>query len=205
MPAWCDLGEFIVECWAGRYRVAVGIVAQLGWSSRPGLAEEDGAGDASRRGPPGIVKATKLHRTPLILGDGLRAAMDALLAGFDIELTVETELNDHETIRLMVAEGAGAAVLPLSSVSRECARGILEAHRITEASDVPHTSPGMARPACNASLARDAGDAGSAMVEEMEAEGRHSDGREAAGAAKAARRLLRLETRLPAASGDQIR
>ncbi|HVH78734.1 MAG TPA: LysR family transcriptional regulator, partial [Stellaceae bacterium] len=60
--------------------------------------------------PVGSVTSEELRRTPLILGDGLRAAMDALLAGLDIELNVQTELNDHETIRLMVAQGAGAAV-----------------------------------------------------------------------------------------------
>jgi DNA-binding transcriptional LysR family regulator len=43
-----------------------------------------------------------------------------------------TELNDHETIRLMVIEGVGASILPHSSVYRECLRGLLEAHRISE-------------------------------------------------------------------------
>src|SRR5262249_48556586 len=82
--------------------------------------------------PPGIVSAEEVSRTPLILGDGLRAAMDALLAGRGIELKVETELNDHETIRLMVQQGVGASILPHSAVHRECARGLAEAHRITE-------------------------------------------------------------------------
>src|SRR5262249_6277967 len=81
--------------------------------------------------PPGIVSAEELNRTPLILGDGLRAAMDVLLAGRGIELQVDTELNDHETIRLMVQQGVGASILPHSSVFRECARGLAEAHRIT--------------------------------------------------------------------------
>src|SRR6516165_4916213 len=81
--------------------------------------------------PPGIVSAEELSRTPLILGDGLRAAMDVLLAGRGIELQVDTELNDHETIRLMVQQGVGASILPHSSVYRECARGLAEAHRIT--------------------------------------------------------------------------
>ncbi len=79
----------------------------------------------------GVVSAEELSRTPLILGDGLRAAMDALLAGRGIELLVETELNDHETIRLMVQQGVGASILPHSSVHRECARGLAEAHRLT--------------------------------------------------------------------------
>jgi LysR family transcriptional regulator, nitrogen assimilation regulatory protein len=78
-----------------------------------------------------IVSPEELSRTPLILGDGLRAAMETLLAGRGIELQVETELNDHETIRLMVQQGVGASILPHSSVYRECARGLAEAHRIT--------------------------------------------------------------------------
>jgi LysR family transcriptional regulator, nitrogen assimilation regulatory protein len=79
----------------------------------------------------GVVSANELRRTTLILGDGLRAAMDTLLAGFGIELKVEIELNDHETIRLMVQQGVGASILPHSSVARECARGLAEAHRLT--------------------------------------------------------------------------
>jgi len=61
----------------------------------------------------------------------LRAAIEALLAAYDVELQVDTELNDHETIRLMVQQGVGASILPHSSVYRECARGLAEAHRIT--------------------------------------------------------------------------
>jgi LysR family transcriptional regulator, nitrogen assimilation regulatory protein len=120
----------------------------------------------------GIVSGDELRRTPLILGDGLRAAMDALLAGHGIELNVETELNDHETIRLMVAQGMGAAVLPLSSASRECARGLLEAHRITE-SGVFRTLAIGVRASRNASLAREAvARTIRAMVEEMDDDGR---------------------------------
>jgi LysR family transcriptional regulator, nitrogen assimilation regulatory protein len=81
--------------------------------------------------PSGVVAADELNRTPLILGDGLRAALDILLAGRGIALQVDTELNDHETIRLMVQQGVGASILPHSSVYRECARGLVEAHRIT--------------------------------------------------------------------------
>ena len=120
----------------------------------------------------GTVSGDELRRTPLILGDGLRAAMDALLAGYGIELNVETELNDHETIRLMVAQGMGAAVLPLSSTSRECARGLLEAHRITE-SGVFRTLALGVRASRNASLAREAvARTIRAMVEEMDDDGR---------------------------------
>jgi len=83
--------------------------------------------------PHGVVTVNELRRTTLILGDGLRAAMDTLLAGLGIELKVEVELNDHETIRLMVQQGVGASILPHSSVARECARGLAEAHRLTQA------------------------------------------------------------------------
>ena len=54
-----------------------------------------------------------------------------MLAGRGIALQVDTELNDHETIRLMVQQGVGASILPHSSVYRECARGLAQAHRIT--------------------------------------------------------------------------
>ena len=80
--------------------------------------------------PRGVVPPEELAKTPLILGDGLRAALDGLLAGLGVELAVDTELNDHETIRLMVQQGVGASILPHSSVYRECLRGLLAAHRI---------------------------------------------------------------------------
>lgn len=79
----------------------------------------------------GIVSGSELKRTSLVLGDGLRAAMDALLAGRDIELNVGIELNDHETMRLMVQQGVAASILPHASVARECKLGLIEAHRIT--------------------------------------------------------------------------
>ena len=82
--------------------------------------------------PPGIVSPEELAETPLILGDGLKAAMEQLLAGLGIAIAVDTELNDHETIRLMVQQRVGASILPHSSVYRECLRGLLEAHRISE-------------------------------------------------------------------------
>jgi LysR family transcriptional regulator, nitrogen assimilation regulatory protein len=120
----------------------------------------------------GSVGGDELQRTPLILGDGLRAAMDALLAGHGVELSVDTELNDHETIRLMVQQGAGATILPLSAVSRECARGLLEAHRITERGVFRILALGV-RASRNASLAREAvARTIRAMVEAMDDGGR---------------------------------
>ena len=103
----------------------------------------------------GIVGGDELSQTPLILGDGLRAAMDALLAGRGIELNVEIEVNDHETIRLMVQAGAAASILPYSSVARECARGLIDAHRITEGGIFRTLALGV-RVSRAASLAREA-------------------------------------------------
>jgi len=165
------LEEFIIDG-----RVDIALLSELSRSrlivSTP-LAEEEMV-LITRPGarPAGAVGGDELHDTKLILGDGLRAAMDALLAGLGIELNVEIELNDHETIRLMVQEGAGAAVLPLSSVSKECARGLVEAHRITEAGVFRTLALGV-RASRAASLARDAvartiGD----LVGEFERDGR---------------------------------
>src|SRR5436190_13164914 len=104
--------------------------------------------------PGGIVGGAELSQTPLILGDGLRAAMDALLAGRGIELRVEIEVNDHETIRLMVQHGAAASILPYSSVARECAQSLLDAHRITEGGIFRTLALGV-RASRTASLARE--------------------------------------------------
>ena len=96
------------------------------------LAEEEMV-LATRPGarPSGFVTVEELNRTPLILGDGMRASLDVLLAGRGIALRVDTELDDHETIRLMVQQGVGASILPHSSIYRECARGLVQANRIT--------------------------------------------------------------------------
>jgi LysR family transcriptional regulator, nitrogen assimilation regulatory protein len=104
---------------------------------------------------PGIVTAAELRRTNLILGDGLRAAMDGLLAGLGLELKVETELNDHETIRRMVQQGVGASILPHASVVGECARGLVETHRLTASGIFRTLALGVAA-SRNSSVAREA-------------------------------------------------
>jgi LysR family nitrogen assimilation transcriptional regulator len=124
------LEEFVVDG-----RADIGLLAEMSRSRliiSTRLAEEEMV-LVTRPGarPPGVVSFDELRRTPLILGDGLRAAMETLLTGNDVELNVETELNDHETIRLMVQQGVGASILPHSSVYRECARGLAEAHPIS--------------------------------------------------------------------------
>jgi LysR family transcriptional regulator, nitrogen assimilation regulatory protein len=165
------LEEFVIDG-----RVDIALLSELSRSrlivSTPLAEEEMVLVTRPDARPDGAVVGDELRRTPLILGDGLRAAMDALLAGHDIELNVQTELNDHETIRLMVAQGAGAAVLPLSSVSRDCARGQIAAHRITDAGVFRTLAIGV-RASRNASLARDAvARTLRAMIEEMAGEGR---------------------------------
>jgi LysR family nitrogen assimilation transcriptional regulator len=124
------LEEFVIDG-----RVDIGLLAEIPRSRlilSMRLAEEEMV-LVTRPGarPRQIVPLDELRRTPLILGDGLRAAIEALLAVHDVELQVDTELNDHETIRLMVQQGVGASILPHSSIHRECVRGLVEAHRIT--------------------------------------------------------------------------
>src|SRR5437764_8333142 len=124
------LEEFVIDG-----RVDIALLSELSRSRlilSTRLAEEEMV-LVTRPGvrPDAAVTADELCQTPLILGDGLRMAMDALLAGLGIELKVEIEINDHETMRLMVQQGVGATILPYSSVSRECARGLLAAYRIT--------------------------------------------------------------------------
>jgi LysR family transcriptional regulator, nitrogen assimilation regulatory protein len=120
----------------------------------------------------GIVDRAELGATPLVLGDGLRAAMDALLAGSGIELRVEIEINDHETMRLMVQQGVAASILPYSSVARECAAGLVAAHRLTEDGIFRTLALGV-RVSRGASLARDAvGRTIAAAVAAMEEGGR---------------------------------
>jgi LysR family nitrogen assimilation transcriptional regulator len=124
------LEEFVIDG-----RVDIGLMAEISRSrlivSTPLAEEEMVLVTKPGAWPRQVVSLAELRRIPLILGDGLRAAMETLLAGRGIDLQVETELNDHETIRLMVQQGVGASILPHSSVYRECMRELAEAHRIT--------------------------------------------------------------------------
>ena len=149
--------------------------------------------------PPGPVDGDELSHTPLVLGDGLRMAMDALLAGRGIELKVEIELNDHETIRLMVQQSAAASILPYSSVVRECAQGLIEAHRLT-ADGIFRTLALGVRVSRSASLARDAvARTISEVVADMERDGRLALG---AAARPAPRRGRTRETATYAGTDD---
>ena len=176
------LEEFLIDG-----RVDIALLSEL---SRSRLILSTGLGReemvlVTRPGarPSGIVPGAELSRTKLVLGDGLRAAMDALLAGHGVELKVEVEVNDHETIRLMVARGVAASILPYSSVARECAAGVVEAHRLT-AEGIFRTLALGVRVSRSASLARDAvARAITAIVAGLEGGGRLSlDARRRTGA-----------------------
>ncbi len=137
------------------------------------LAEEEMV-LATRPGarPPGPVAVEELNRTPLILGDGMRAALEVLLAGRGVTLRVDTELDDHETIRLMVQQGVGASVLPHSSLYRECARGLVEAHRITAAGVFRSLALGVAASRAPSAAREAVAEVVGAVVTEIEAAGR---------------------------------
>ncbi|MGH7045672.1 MAG: LysR family transcriptional regulator [Stellaceae bacterium] len=124
--------------------------------------------------PPGVVSAEELSRTPLILGDGLRAALDGLLAGRGIALRVDTELNDHETIRLMVQQGVGASILPHSSVHRECAHGLAQAHHITADGIFRTLALGVAASRSPSAARQALAEVVGEVLHEIEAEGRLS-------------------------------
>ena len=165
------LEEFVVNG-----RVDIGLLAEISRSrliTSARLAEEEMV-LVTRPGirPHGVVTFDELRRTPLILGDGLRAAMETLLAGHDVELNVETELNDHETIRLMVQQGVGASILPHSSVYRECGRGLAEAHRITASGIFRTLALGVAASRSTSSAREAVAEVVAQVVSEIEAEGR---------------------------------
>jgi len=165
------LEEFVVDG-----RVDIGLLAEISRSrliTSTRLAEEEMV-LVTRPGvrPRGVVTFDELRRIPLILGDGLRAAMETLLAGHDVELNVETELNDHETIRLMVQQGVGASILPHSSVYRECGRGLAEAHRITANGVFRTLALGVAASRSTSSAREAVAELVAQVVSDIEAEGR---------------------------------
>ena len=182
------LEEFVIDG-----RVDIALLSEL---SRSRLVLSTGLGReemvlVTRPGarPSGIVYGAELSRTQLVLGDGLRAAMDALLAGRGVELKVAIEVNDHETIRLMVTRGVAASILPYSSVARDCAAGVIEAHRLT-AEGIFRTLALGVRVSRSASLAREAvARAITAIVAGLEGGGRLSlDARRRTGARRRTQR-----------------
>ena len=122
--------------------------------------------------PPGFITVEELNRTPLILGDGMRAALDVLLAGRGIALRVDTELDDHETIRLMVQQGVGASILPHSSVYRECARGVAQVHRITASGVFRTLALGVAASRAPSAARQAVAEVVAEVIEDIEADGK---------------------------------
>jgi DNA-binding transcriptional LysR family regulator len=148
--------------------------------------------------PQSIVTPEELANTPLILGDGLRAAMEQLLAGLGVALAVDTELNDHETIRLMVQQGVGASILPHSSVYRECARGLAEAHRITPEGIFRNLALGVAANRGTSAARGAVAEVVTQVVRDIEAEGKLRPRHELRVTAAEARPRLRARTRVNA-------
>src|SRR5205823_4692725 len=88
------LEEFVIDG-----RVDIALLSELSRSrliASTRLAQEEMV-LVTRSGarPAGFVSGDELSRTPLVLGDGLRAAITALLAGRGVELKVAIEVNDH--------------------------------------------------------------------------------------------------------------
>ena len=81
--------------------------------------------------------------------------MDALLAGRGIELKVAIEVNDHETIRLMVSRASRPRSCPIRRWRGNAPRGLVEAHRLT-ADGIFRTLALGVRVSRSASLAREA-------------------------------------------------
>ena len=102
----------------------------------------------------------------------MSAIMAKDLAGRGVTLRVDTELDDHETIRLMVQQGVGASVLPHSSLYRECARGLVEAHRITAAGVFRSLALGVAASRAPSAAREAVAEVVGAVVTEIEAAGR---------------------------------
>lgn len=194
------LEEFLIDG-----RVDIALLSELSRSrlilSTPLAREEMVLVTRPGARPSGNVNVAELNRTPLVLGDGLRAAMDALLAGRGVELKVEIEVNDHETIRLMVQQGAAASILPYSSVARECASGLVEAHRLTADGIFRALALGV-RVSRSASLAREAvARTIATIVAGLERDGKLS----CAAMRRTAARRVRTSAELSSTTGDQPR
>ncbi len=82
------------------------------------------------KAPRKAIQPRDLADIPLIMGDANRSIVELVLDRTRAELNVDTEINDHETVRLMVQAGAGTTILPYSLVRRECDAGLLKATRI---------------------------------------------------------------------------
>jgi LysR family nitrogen assimilation transcriptional regulator len=81
----------------------------------------------------GEVEAHSLCDLPLILPGpphGLRSLIEAVAAECGFELDVVLQIDTFPTIKELVADGLGYTLLPLVSVRREVASGLLRAARV---------------------------------------------------------------------------
>lgn len=80
-----------------------------------------------REGP---VSLDEIGGTTLILSDGLRTILENLLPSSMLARQTVLELNSIETIRIMVRQGIGHSILPLSLLQAEPETNRLAVHRV---------------------------------------------------------------------------
>jgi LysR family nitrogen assimilation transcriptional regulator len=91
-------------------------------------------------GPRGAAPArpfftlAELARTPVLITDGIRGALEDPLARAGARLNVEVEIDSIEAIRALLLRGATHALMPVSTFHDDIARGRLSAWQITDAS-----------------------------------------------------------------------
>jgi LysR family nitrogen assimilation transcriptional regulator len=91
-------------------------------------------------GPRGAAPArpfftlAELARTPVLISDGIRAALEEQLARAGARLNVEVEIDSIEAIRALLLRGATHALMPVSTFHDDIASGRLSAWQIADAS-----------------------------------------------------------------------
>ena len=123
--------------WLVEGRIDLAVVTEPAPSRRLSihpLAEEEmvlaSTPGARRDGP---VGPDDLDGASLILSDGLRTILETLLPSPMLTRQVVLELNSIETIRIMVRQGTGELILPLSVLQADADPNRLSAHRIGKA------------------------------------------------------------------------
>lgn len=91
-------------------------------------------------GPRGAAPArpfftlAELARTPVLITDGIRAALDEQLSRAGARLNVEVEIDSIEAIRALLLRGSTHALMPVSTFHDDIASGRLSAWPIADAS-----------------------------------------------------------------------
>ena len=91
-------------------------------------------------GPRGAAPArpfftlAELSRTPVLITDGIRSALEEQLARAGARLNVEVEIDSIEAIRALLLRGSTHALMPVSTFHDDIASGRLSAWQITDAS-----------------------------------------------------------------------